>query len=100
MARTHRTVTDVGREAKRASRELARLDTDTRNGALEAIAGALEARRAEVLEANERDMEAGRAGGLDSALLDRLALDEARVARIAAHVRTILSLPDPVRETM
>src|SRR5437763_10650395 len=100
MAITTRTVTDVCREAKRASRELARLDTDTRNGALEAIAGALEARRAEVLEANERDMEAGRAGGLDSALLDRLALDEARVAGIAADERTIVALPDPVGETI
>ena len=100
MAITTRTVTDVCREAKRASRELARLDTDTRNGALEAIAAALEARRAEVLEANERDMEAGRAGGLDSALLDRLALDEARVAGIAADVRTIVALPDPVGETI
>src|SRR5256885_560295 len=100
MAITTRTVTDVCCEAKRASRELARLDTDTRNGALEAIAAALEARRAEVLEANERDMEAGRAGGLDSALLDRLALDEARVAGIAADVRTIVALPDPVGETI
>jgi len=100
MAITTRTVTDVCREAKRASRELARLDTDTRNGALEAIAAALEARQAEVLEANERDMEAGRAGGLDSALLDRLALDEARVAGIAADVRTIVALPDPVGETI
>src|SRR5437764_8337742 len=100
MAITTRTVTDVCREAKRASRELARLDTDTRNGALEAIAAALEARRAEVLEANERDMDAGRAGGLDSALLDRLALDEARVAGIAADVRTIVALPDPVGETI
>src|SRR5436305_10000223 len=100
MAITTRTVTDVCREAKRASRELARLDTDTRNGALEAIAAALEARRAEVLEANERDMEAGRAGGLDAALLDRLALDDARVAGIAADVRTIVALPDPVGETI
>jgi len=100
MATTARTVTDVCREAKRASRTLARLDTDTRNGALEAIAAALEARTGEVLEANERDMEAGRAGGLDAALLDRLALDEARVAGIAADVRTIVGLPDPVGEVI
>src|SRR2546423_6078551 len=100
MATTARTVTDVCREAKRASRELARVDTDTRNGALEAIAAALEARRAEVLEANERDMEAGRAGGLASASLARLALDGARVAGIAADVRTIVALPDPVGETI
>src|SRR5204863_6173351 len=100
MATTARTVTDVCREAKRASRALARLDTDTRNGAREAIAAALEARTGEVLEANERDMEAGRAGGLDAALLDRLALDEARVAGIAADVRTIVGLPDPVGEVI
>ena len=100
MATTARTVTDVCREAKRASRELARLDTDTRNGALEAIAAALEARTAEVLEANERDMEAGRAGGLDAALLDRLKLDEARVAGIASDVRTIVGLRDPVGEVI
>jgi len=100
MATTARTVTDVCREAKRASRELARLDTDTRNGALEAIAAALEARTAEVLEANERDMEAGRAGGLDAALLDRLELNEARVAGIASDVRAIAKLPDPVGEAI
>jgi glutamate-5-semialdehyde dehydrogenase len=100
MATTARTVTDVCRDAKRASRELARLDTDTRNRALEAIASALEARTAEVLEANERDMEAGRAGGLDAALLDRLKLDEARVAGIASDVRTIVALPDPVGEVI
>src|SRR2546429_8866464 len=63
MATAARTVTDVCREAKRASRTLARLDTDARNGALEAIAAALEERTAEVLEANARDMEAGAAGG-------------------------------------
>jgi glutamate-5-semialdehyde dehydrogenase len=100
MATTARTVTDVCRDAKRASRELARLDTDARNGALEAIAAALEARTAEVLEANERDMEAGRAGGLDAALLDRLKLDHARVAGIASDVRTIVGLPDPVGEVI
>jgi glutamate-5-semialdehyde dehydrogenase len=100
MATTARTVTDVCREAKRASRDLARLDTDTRNGALEAIAAALEARTAEVLEANERDMEAGRAGGLDAALLDRLELDEPRVAGIASDVRAIVRLPDPVGEVI
>jgi glutamate-5-semialdehyde dehydrogenase len=93
MATTARTVTDVCRDAKRASRELARLDTDTRNRALEAIASALEARTAEVLEA-------GRAGGLDAALLDRLRLDEARVAGIASDVRTIVALPDPVGEVI
>jgi glutamate-5-semialdehyde dehydrogenase len=100
MATTARTVTDVCRDAQRASRTLARLDTDTRNGALEAIAAALEARTAEVLEANQRDMEAGRAGGLDAALLDRLELNEARIAGIASDVRSIVRLPDPVGEVI
>jgi glutamate-5-semialdehyde dehydrogenase len=100
MATTARTVTDVCRDAQRASRTLARLDTDTRNGALEAIAAALEARTAEVLEANQRDMEAGRAGGLDAALLDRLELNEARIAGIASDVRSIVRLPDPVGEVL
>ena len=100
MATTTRTVTDVCREAKRASRQLARLGSDVRDGALAAIATAVEARMAEVLDANERDMEAGRAAGLDAALLDRLELDEGRVAGIAADVRAIVALPDPVGEVI
>ena len=100
MATAARTVTDVCREAKRASRTLARLDTDARNGALEAIAAALEERTAEVLEANARDMEAGREAGLSAALLDRLALDERRVAAMADGVRQIAALDDPVGEVV
>src|SRR3989440_9716552 len=100
MATTARTVTDVCREAKRAWAGRARLDTGGREGGRGAIAAALGARTAEVLEANERDMEAGRAGGLDAALQDRLRLDESRVAGIAADVRTIVALPDPVGEVI
>jgi glutamate-5-semialdehyde dehydrogenase len=100
MATTARTVTDVCRDAKRAAYALARLDTGTRNAALEAIAAALEEHTAEVLEANARDMEAGASAGLDAALLDRLKLDAARVAGIAADVRTIVALPDPVGEVI
>src|SRR5205085_8280078 len=72
----------------------------TRDAALEAMAAALELRTAEILEANERDMEAGREGGLDAALLDRLKLNEGRLAGIASDVRTIGALPDPVGETI
>ena len=79
---------------------LARLDSATRNGALLAMADALESRSAEVLEANERDMEAGREAGLSAALLDRLKLTEERVAAIAADVRVIAGLADPVGETI
>ena len=67
--------------ARDASRALAALPTGTKDAALHAIADALEARTPEILEANARDMEAGRANGLDAALLDRLALDAGRVRR-------------------
>ena len=84
--------------ARDASRALAALPTGTKDAALHAIADALEARTAEILEANARDMEAGRANGLDAALLDRLALDEGRVQGMAEGVRAIAALPDPVGE--
>jgi len=86
--------------ARDASRALAALPTGTKDAALHAIADALEARTAEILEANARDMEAGRANGLDAALLDRLALDEGRVKAMADGVRAIAALPDPVGEVI
>src|SRR5689334_12765402 len=86
--------------ARDASRALAALPTGTKDAALHAIADALEARTAEILEANARDMEAGRANGLDAALLDRLALDEDRVKAMADGVRAIAALPDPVGEVI
>jgi glutamate-5-semialdehyde dehydrogenase len=93
-------VTELCLAAKRASRALAQLDTQTKNAALEAIATALVARSAEILEANEADLAAGREAGLDAALLDRLALDAGRIAKIAAAVRDIAALPDPVGEVI
>jgi glutamate-5-semialdehyde dehydrogenase len=84
--------------AKRASRQLATVDTDVKDAALLAIADALIERAAEILAANELDMAAGREAELGAALLDRLALDPARIAAIAAGVRTIAALPDPVGE--
>ncbi len=93
-------VADVCRAAKRAARELARIDTATKDAALQAIAAALGARTAEILEANERDMQAGRQAEIGDALLDRLRLDEARVAAIAHAVLQIAALPDPVGEVI
>ncbi|MDP8968465.1 MAG: gamma-glutamyl-phosphate reductase, partial [Actinomycetota bacterium] len=100
MAIATRTVSDVCLAARDAARALAALDTDTKNAALQAIAAALIARSDEILEANARDMETGRASGLDAALLDRLALDPARIAVIAAGTRAIAALPDPVGEVV
>jgi len=98
MATTAQSVTDVCRAAKRASRELAQLETTTKDRALHAIADAIDARTAEILEANERDMEASTEE--TTALRDRMRLDEGRVAAIAEGVRTIAALRDPVGEVI
>lgn len=86
----------MGREAKAASRQLAVLSTERKNAALLAIADALEARAEAVLAANAQDIVAGRAKGLSEAMLDRLLLNEQRVAALAADTRHVATLPDPV----
>jgi glutamate-5-semialdehyde dehydrogenase len=93
-------VAELCREAKVAARRLAAVDSDTKNAALLAIAAALEARVDEILEANARDLEAGRESGLSDALMDRLRLDPARVRGIADGARAIAALPDPVGEVV
>src|SRR4051812_8788300 len=100
MATTATSVADICAGARDASRVLSRLDGATRAGALEAMAVAIETRADEILEANARDMEAGAAAALSPALLDRLRLTEERLAGIAADVRVIASLTDPVGETI
>jgi glutamate-5-semialdehyde dehydrogenase len=100
MAVATPTVTDICREAKRASRALAQLDTGAKDAALHAIADALIERTPEILAANARDLQAGREAGLSSALMDRLRLDEGRVAGMAAGVRQVAALPDPVGEVI
>ncbi len=86
--------------AKQASRTLASLSAAVKNSALEAIATALKEREPEILAANARDLDAGRQAGLDAALVDRLALDPRRIARIAEGTRRIAALPDPVGEVI
>ncbi len=93
-------VAETCRAAQRASRRLATLDSGAKDAALEAIAAALEDRAPEILEASARDVEAGRAAGLTPALLDRLGLDGRRLADMAAGVRKIAALPDPVGEVI
>jgi glutamate-5-semialdehyde dehydrogenase len=97
-ATTSGSVAELCLSAREASRALATLSTTVKDAALLAIADALEGRTDEILEANARDMEAGREAGLDAALLDRLALDAARVRGIADGARAIATLPDPVGE--
>ena len=100
MATTVASVTEICRSAKRASRILATLGAGVKDAALRAVADALLERTPEILEANARDLEAGREAGLSEALLDRLSLDRSRIGAIAEGTRRIASLPDPVGEVI
>jgi glutamate-5-semialdehyde dehydrogenase len=86
----------VGRRARAAARAMGRADTGRKDAALLAIAGAIEAATQTLKDENARDLEAGRAHGLDAALLDRLELNDARIAAMAEGLREIALLPDPV----
>ena len=99
MAVAARSVSDICSSAKEASRIVGRLDSGTRDAALEAIASALDARVDEVLEANARDVEAAE-GEVSSALVDRLRLTPERAQGIARGVREIAALRDPVGEVL
>lgn len=89
-------VLDKIRLAKQASGALAQANTLQKNAALEAIAVALEANTAAIIEANKLDIEAGVASGLSLGLQDRLTLNEQRISALAQAVRSIASLPDPI----
>lgn len=86
--------------AKEASRSAARLTSSQKSAALEAIAQALEAQAAMIIAANAEDIARGEAEGIGSALIDRLRLDDGRVAALAAGVRDIAGLPDPVGQVL
>ncbi|HHO59228.1 MAG TPA: glutamate-5-semialdehyde dehydrogenase [Thiotrichales bacterium] len=87
---------DVGRRARAASREIGRAETGVKNTALNAIAGLIEQQADKLAQANQLDLDAGRAKGLDAALLDRLELTPARISAMAEGLRQVASLPDPV----
>ena len=86
----------MGRLAREAAATLALASTEQKNAALEAMADRLELRAGKILEANTQDLEGARAKGRDGAFLDRLALDEARIAAMAKGLREVAALPDPV----
>lgn len=85
-----------GAQARAAARVLAMASTVQKNQALEAIALALETCQDDVLAANAADMAAARAAGMRPAMLDRLLLDEGRIRGVAAGVRQVMALEDPV----
>jgi len=93
-------MTRLARQAKAASRELARLTTAEKNACLLAMAEALEKNSATLKEANALDMQFAASHGLSAAMLDRLQLDDKRIAAMAKGLREVAALPDPVGKTL
>lgn len=89
-------VEEAARAARAASKQLITLTTEQKNAALHAAADALLANKDRILAANAEDVERARAAGTEESLIDRLALNEARVDGIASGLRQVAGLPDPV----
>ena len=88
----------VGRQARAASRAIAAATTGAKNTALLAMAAEIRARRAELLAANQRDLEEARANGLEPSMIDRLTLSEKGIEAMAQGLEQVAALPDPVGE--
>ena len=84
--------------AKAASKKMAHLSTEVKNRALLNISQALTSRQTEILKANEKDLAQAKASGLGEAMVDRLLLNPSRLAGMAADVKAVAALPDPVGE--
>lgn len=93
-------LTQLAKQAKAASRELAKLSTREKNDCLSAMADALEKNSAAIKEANALDMETAAKNGLPTAMLDRLKLDDKRISSMAKGLREVAALPDPVGKTL
>lgn len=93
-------MTELGRRAKAASQLVATASTAVKNEALRLGAEALDAENGAVLAANARDVAAAREQGISETLIDRLRLDEKRLAAMAAGLRAVAALPDPVGEVV
>lgn len=88
----------LGKQAKAAARRLAALSPEDKNRALELMADKLEAQSEQLLEENNKDLEAAKNAGVSTSLLDRIALNPGRVRAMAKGLRDIGALPDPVHE--
>lgn len=93
-------ITEIAQKALDASRSLASLSTDQKNDVLSTLADFLEANTENILEANAKDMQAGEAKGLSSAMLDRLRFTPERIRQMADGVRQVCELPDPAGEVI
>jgi len=92
-------ILNLGQQAKKASRSLRTIDTDTKNSVLSNIIANLEKNQESILVANKKDLAAGKSSGLDDALIDRLMLNPERISGIIESLEQIVSLPDPIGET-
>ncbi len=93
-------IATMGARARQAATIVAQASTAQKAEALKAAAAAIRIASAEIIRANRADMERGAANGLSAAMLDRLKLDEARVAAIADAVASVADLPDPVGQVI
>ncbi|MBE4693621.1 MULTISPECIES: glutamate-5-semialdehyde dehydrogenase [Brevibacterium] len=98
--KTVRGVTRIARNAKAAAARLATTSTAEKDAALQAIAEGLRESSARIVKANESDLAKGAENGMSESLLDRLRLDEARIAAIADSVEQVIDIPDPVGTTV
>ncbi|EKU49545.1 glutamate-5-semialdehyde dehydrogenase [Brevibacterium casei] len=98
--KTVRGVTRIARNAKAAAARLATTLTAEKDAALQAIAEGLRESSARIVKANESDLAKGAENGMSESLLDRLRLDEARIAAIADSVEQVIDIPDPVGTTV
>ncbi|GAB4507517.1 MAG: glutamate-5-semialdehyde dehydrogenase [Sulfuricaulis sp.] len=89
---------EVGQRARTAARAMARAETAAKDAALMAMASEIERQTEALMAANKKDIDAGKAQGLDSAMLDRLELNDARIKAMAEGLRQIVALADPVGE--
>ena len=90
----------IGAQAKAASRPLSIAGTDQKNRALLAMASAIEASKEAILAANGKDLAAAESAGLAASFVDRLTLNDARIAGIAEGIRSVAALADPVGEVI
>jgi glutamate-5-semialdehyde dehydrogenase len=93
-------LTTICQNAKASKAALARMSTPLKNEVLNACANALVEQAPKIMEANQKDMEASKAKGMNQGLLDRLYLDEKRIASIASGMKEVADLEDPIGEVL
>ena len=100
MTTIQETIHQMGKQAREAAYQLAKLTSDEKNTILRAMASSIRSSVPALLEANAKDLTAGKEKGLSGAMLDRLALDEKRIEAMAAGIDQVATLADPVGQVL